>query len=89
MSLGFRFFHELAEKETEAERNPTETNAKGERLSVILQYLYILIQSVILFGGIKQFVKAFQSVLRKQALGNLLLVVFNPVEHPVILKSVS
>ena len=28
MSLGFRFFHELAEKETEAERNPTETNAK-------------------------------------------------------------
>lgn len=89
MSLGFRFFHELAEKETEAERNPTETNAKGERLSVILQYLYILIQSVILFGGIKQFVKAFQSVLRKQALGNQLLVVFNPVEHPVILKSVS
>ena len=88
MSLGFRFFHELAEKETEAERNPTETNAKGERLSVILQYLYILIQSVILFGGIKQFVKAFQPIRRKQTLDNLLLVVFNPVEHPVILKPV-
>jgi len=29
MSLGFRFFHEQAEKETEAERNPTETKAKG------------------------------------------------------------
>lgn len=27
MSLGFRFFHEQAEKETEAERNPVETKA--------------------------------------------------------------
>ena len=37
MSLGFRFFHEQAEKETEAERNPTETKAQRITGSLFFQ----------------------------------------------------